>query len=427
MHFEALNKNEDFVRREFANRTFSICLYYLSSVCSEDDIFNKLITPFYQTDTSEDYKKYLYSFPNWSLPTNEAAAIEQMLDGNVMILMNENMISISSMKSFNSRAVSESTEENVLQGPKDGLSENINTSINLIRNRYKSESLRIESHRAGSKSNIKLMLLFDEQLTDTNELKELKEKLSKIQIDLLQSAGQLQKCLINNRFNLFPLFLTTERPDRVVKKLSEGNIVMLIEGSSWALIGPATFFDFFKSMDDPVQMPIIGQFLLFIRYVALLITLILPALYISIISYSPDLLKVQFVLLVAGSRMSVPFPSYIEIMFMLILTEFLIEASIRLPKTISPTATTVGGLILGQAATEAGLVAEVMIIVISAVAISNFVIPVNSMHQAIRIIRYPLIIMASFLGTIGLVIGVLALIAYLCNLRSLGKPYMKIL
>jgi spore germination protein len=107
---------------------------------------------------------------------------------------------------------------------------------------------------------------------------------------------------------------------------------------------------------------------------------VLPALFIAIFSYSPDLLKVQFALLVAGSRMSVPFPSYIEIMFMLIMTEFLIEASIRLPKTISPAATTVGGLILGEAATQAGLVAGVMIIIISPVAISNFVVPVNAVH-----------------------------------------------
>ncbi|WP_208403547.1 spore germination protein [Paenibacillus sp. BK720] len=421
-----MNKNEDFARRDFENRNFAIRFYYLTSVCSEDDIFDKLITPFYQTDTSDDFARYLQSFPDWSRPSGEAEATERMLDGYVLILLNGTMLSVC-MKSFQSRTVSESTEENILQGPKDSLNENIKISINMIRSRYKSESLRMESHLAGSKSKIKLMLLFDEQLTDNGTLAELKDRLAKVQADLVQSAGQLQKCLIHNRFNLFPLFMTTERPDRVVKNLSEGKIVILIEGSSWALIGPATFFDFFKSMDDPVHLPIISKFMVCIRYVALLITLVLPALYISIISYSPDLLKVQFALLVAGSRMSVPFPSYVEIMFMLIMTEFLIEASIRLPKTISPTATTVGGLILGQAATEAGLVAEVMIIVISAVAISNFVIPVNSMHQAIRVIRYPLVILASFLGTVGVVIGILALMAYLCNLRSLGKPYMKLL
>nr|WP_243865277.1 spore germination protein [Paenibacillus lupini] len=421
-----MNKNEDFLKREFNNRNFSILLYYLSTVCKEDDIFDKLISPFYHTELSDDYLKYLLSFPNGLKVTQESEAAEQILDGNVMIYINGLLISVG-MKDFKSRAIMESTEENVLQGPKDGLSENINVSINLIRSRYKRESLRTESHSAGSKSKIKLMLIYDAQIADKPALHELKEKLSNIQVDLIQSAGQLQKNIIRSTFNIFPLFMTTERPDRVVKNLSEGKIVVLIEGSSWALIGPATFFDFFESMDDPVQMPLIGQFLVFIRYVALLITLVLPALYIAIISYSPDLLKIQFALLVAGSRMSVPFPSYVEIMFMLIMTEFLIEASIRLPKTVSSTATTVGGLILGQAATEAGLVAEVMIIVISAVAISNFVIPVNSMHQAIRVIRYPLIIMASLLGTIGVVIGLLALIAYLCNLRSLGRPYMKLL
>nr|WP_236587819.1 spore germination protein [Tumebacillus amylolyticus] len=421
-----MQKNEDFLTREFEKNKFTICLYYFASVCNEADIFKKLISTFYRTESAADYETYLKSFPNWSVRSSEAEAIEKMLDGHVIISIHEQMISVS-MRNFMSRSVDVSTDENILQGPKDGLSENIETSLNLIRNRYKRKTLLVESHFVGNDSNIKLIVLFDETLAETTTLATLKEKLSQLQMTILQSAGQLQKNLIHNKFNLFPLFLTTERPDRVVKNLAEGKIVILLEGSSWGLIGPVTFFDFFKSMDDTVQMPIIGKFLLTLRYVALLITLILPALYISIISYSPDVLKVQFALLVAGSRMTVPFPSYIEIMFMLILTEFLIEASIRLPKTISPTATTVGGLILGQAATEAGLVANVMIIVISVVAISNFVVPVNAMHQAIRIIRYPLILLASFLGTIGVVVGLLALLAYLCSLRSLGKPYMKLL
>ncbi|SEO01583.1 spore germination protein [Paenibacillus sp. OV219] len=426
MRFESLRSNEDFFTRKFEKSNYAISLYYFTSVCNEDDIFKKLISAFYNSESADAYELYVRSFPSWTLITSDADAIQSLLDGSVAVMLNEKLFMIE-MKNFIARAVEVSTEENVLQGPKDGLSENLDTSINLIRNRYKSQALHAESHYAGNKSNTKLIMMYDDQLVEPNDLALFKEKVAKVQVDIVQSAGQLQKCLIQNKLNLFPLFLTTERPDRVVKSLSEGKIILLLEGSSWALIGPVTFFDFFKSMDDPVQMPIIGQFLVSIRYIALMITLVLPALYISIISYSPDLLKVQFALLVAGSRMSVPFPSYIEIMFMLIMTEFLIEASIRLPKTISPTATTVGGLILGQAATSAGLVADVMIIVISAVAISNFVVPVNAMHQAIRIIRYPLIILASFLGTIGVVVGLLALVAYLCSLKSLGKPYMKLL
>ncbi|AZN41249.1 spore germination protein [Paenibacillus albus] len=426
MRFESLRSNEDFITRKFEKSDYSMCLYYFCTVCNEEDIFKKLIPAFYNSDSAAAYELYVRSFPSWALAASDADAIPKLLSGSVAVMLNEQLFLVE-IKNYITRAVDISTEENVLQGPKDGLSENLDTSINLIRNRYRSEALRAESHHAGNKSNTKLVMMFDEQLIDKADLAAFKLKVAKVQVDIVQSAGQLQKNLIQNKLNLFPLFLTTERPDRVVRSLSEGKIILLLEGSSWALIGPVTFFDFFKSMDDPVQMPIIGQFLVSIRYIALLITLVLPALYISIISYSPDLLKVQFALLVAGSRMSVPFPSYIELIFMLIMTEFLIEASIRLPKTISPTATTVGGLILGQAATQAGLVADVMIIVISAVAISNFVVPVNAMHQAIRIIRYPLILFASFLGTIGVVVGLLALVAYLCSLKSLGRPYFKLL
>ncbi|MGZ4134787.1 MAG: spore germination protein [Tumebacillaceae bacterium] len=142
--------------------------------------------------------------------------MEKILDGSVMIAINEKTISIS-MKNFVFRDVSESTEENILQGPKDSLSENIETSLNLIRNRYKRKTLLAERHTVGNISNIKLIVLYDEHPAETTVVAHFKEKIQNIQVDLLQSAGQLQKCLIQNKFNLFPLFLTTERPDRNVK------------------------------------------------------------------------------------------------------------------------------------------------------------------------------------------------------------------
>jgi hypothetical protein len=425
LKFEEFQKNVDFQERELKKLDTKVTIFYLNSVCDEKKIAKELISPFYDKIQIVDYENYLQSFPNWSIEKDEKQAAEKILNGNVIIKLSGNVYSIS-MKSFNSRAVSESTEENVLQGPKDGLSEKVDTSLNLIRNRYRNQTLRAENHLLGDISKTKIILLYDENLVDQIVLKHVTTILPKLKVDVLQSAGQLQKLLLDSRWSLFPLYLTTERPDRIVKNLAEGKIAFLLEGSSWSLIGPATFFDFFKSMDDNIQLSVVGKFLLLIRYIALLNTIFLPALYVAIISFSPDILQVQFALLIAGSRMSVPFPSYLEILFMMLMTEFLIEASIRLPKTISPTATTVGGLILGQAATQAGLVASVMIIVMSSVALSNFVIPVNAMHQAIRVIRYPLILLGSLFGTIGVVVGAMALLAYLCSLRSLGKPYMRL-
>ncbi len=426
MKLKELLKNDDFIQRKVSKDTSEkITLFYFKSICDEKKINDNIISSFYGTTHMAEFEEYIMSFEEWSLIEEEKIAVEKVFSGCLIIMLEHKFYSVK-LENFETRAISETTDESVLQGPKDSLSENVGTSLNIIRNRYREETLVAKNKKLGENTKTNIILLYDENLCDHQVLTYLYSKLKDVEVDLLQSAGQLQRVLMDNRWCPFPLFLTTERPDRVVSNLSQGKIIFLIEGSSWALLGPTRFYDFFKSMDDPVELPVVGNFLISIRYIALMITLFLPAFYVAVISYSPEILKVQFALLIAGSRISVPFPSYSEVIFMMLIVEFLGEASIRLPRNISSSATTVGGLILGQAASQAGLIGNVMIVVIAAVALSIFVIPINAMHQAIRVIRYPLIILGSLLGSIGVLIGAFALIAYLCNLRSLGKPYMQL-
>lgn len=181
-----------------------------------------------------------------------------------------------------------------------------------------------------------------------------------------------------------------------------------------------------SSMDDLYLPYWVSKGLQFLRYVSLFLTITLPALYIAVISFNPGFFRVQLTLSIAGSRADVPYPSYIEVIFMLFMTEALTEASIRLPKFIGGTATTVGGLILGQAAEQAGLVSSIMIIVTSAVTISNFVIPISTMSFAVRVVRYPLILLSTLYGLVGLIVGLFWVAGFLVDQRSFGKPYFKI-
>lgn len=420
-----LEVNDDFIQREVVKGNIKITLFYFQSLCDEKRINEDVISAFYEKELSKGFEEYIKSFEDWSFIKDVDEAIEKVFSGCIILLMKNRIYSIN-FANFESSTINESTDESVLQGPKDSLSEKVSVSLNLIRNRYRKETLIAKNHKIGRASKTNLTVLYDDNLCDRSALLHLNRKLENIDVDLVQAAGQLQKLLMDCKWCPFPLFLTTERPDRVALNLSQGKIVILVEGSSWVLIGPSSFFDFFKSMDDPIELPIVGRFLISIRYIALMITLFLPALYVAIISFSPEILKVQFALLIAGSRISVPFPSYAEIIFMMLMVEFLSEASIRLPRTVSSSATTVGGLILGQTASQAGLIGNVMIVVTSAVALTTFVIPINTMHQAIRVTRYPIVLLGSLFGSIGVLLGAFALIAYLCNLRSLGKPYMQL-
>lgn len=315
--------------------------------------------------------------------------------------------------------------ESALQGPQMALSEDLNKSLNLIRSMYPAPELATEEYTVGYTSKTPLYILFDQRHVDPLILDNVRKKLATINVDMVHASGELEKLLVGKRRHLFPTVLISERPDRVARALGKGKVIVLIKGSMFALIMPASFFEFMHAIEDNYEAYWMTRFLIFLRFASIVLTITLPALYIAVVSYNPELFRVQLAFSIAASRSAVPYPSFIEVFIMLFMIETLIEASIRLPRYIGSTATTVGGLILGQAAQQAGLVSSIMIIVTSVVAISNFVIPINSLSFAIRFLKYPLIAAAIFFGLSGVVIGLFVYIAYLCNLRSFGKPYFR--
>src|SRR5699024_3462119 len=151
----------------------------------------------------------------------------------------------------------------------------------------------------------------------------------------------------------------------------------------------------------------------------------LPAIYVGVTSYTPDILRTELALTVAASSIGVPYPSFIEVFFMLIFIELLTEASLRLPNSISATATTVGGLILGTAAVEAALTSNIMGIVVSLVSISTFVIPISEMNYAVRVCRFLLLLYTTVFGLAGMLLGMLGLLLFLVNKDSFGEPYLR--
>lgn len=202
--------------------------------------------------------------------------------------------------------------------------------------------------------------------------------------------------------------------------------MLLLNGTPFAIIVPAVLFDFLASMDDIYDIPWFSRPLMILRYIGAFITISLPALYVATVSYNPEIFRAQLAIEIAGSRAAVPYPSFYEVFLMMFLIESLTEASIRLPKYIGSMATTVGGLILGQAAQMAGLVSSIMIIVASVVAISNFMIPINTMNFALRVIKFPLVVLAIFFGLTGVLTGVFCFLVYAVSLRSFGRPYLKL-
>ncbi|OMF92391.1 spore germination protein [Paenibacillus sp. FSL R7-0273] len=399
-------------------------LLYVKSITDPQIINRSIIAPFYEMNDPAAYAEYLAHYPGSEAVDEGKQVLDLMLGGYACVEVERRLIYFDALKAETS-SVSETVTESITQGPSDALTENLAVNLNLIRRRYQSAELKMESMLIGNISRTKTAILYDDSRVNHQVLDELRERLGTLRIDILQASGELEKYISSDKIRIFPKTIVTERPDRVVFNLAEGKIAILLDTTGFAIILPVIFNDFFVAMDDKIQLPFVGRFLKLLRIMGVAMTLWLPALYVAFTSYNPEIIRVQIALLIAGSRATVPYPSFVEVLIMLIMMEFLTEASLRLPRAIGPTATTVGGLILGQAATAAGLVGNIMIILVSVVAISNFMIPLNMMSFSIRVLKYLFVMAAAAVGLVGVVVCLVGFTMYLCSQRSFGQPYFK--
>ncbi|MBM7565439.1 spore germination protein [Paenibacillus sacheonensis] len=412
----------DLTLNRLQNGNLVIEVAYIATLCDESKVSDFILVPFAKQEIPfEDAVKRNPSFKRLDDPAKWA---ETILHGFVLLQLNGVVYKLDVARIIRNENP-QTMVETVIMGPQIALSEDLIDSVNIIRSRYPSEELSVEERTIGTISKTRLLLVFDKHRVDANVLSSIREKLERISDPIFTATGELVRSL-GDRYRLFPSMMVTERPDRVCTGIEDGKVILLLQGSMFAIVLPSTFFDFMHAVDDSYDSFWMTRAMIVLRYFAALLTITLPALYVAIMSYNPELFRVQLTFSISGSRSAVPYPSFVEVFIMLFMIESLIEASVRLPKYIGSTATTVGGLILGQAAQQAGLVSSIMIIVTSVVAISNFVIPVNNMSTAIRFLKYPLIIPAIFFGISGVALGMFCYLIYLSDLRSFGKPYFRL-
>jgi spore germination protein KA len=400
-------------------------LMYNVSLCDSNKLYTFIRVPFAEKRSLAEFARYMKDLAETVEATDTESLQQKVHEGYALMFMEEQILAFKAVKEIGNQQ-GPSQVEGTMNGPQNAFTEDNETNVSIIRQRYPSADLIVENLTAGKMTQTKISLLYDSTVVNQTALSHVKARMKEVDASVVQGANQLYLLLNRQKYSLFPTMLHTDRPDRTVLNLSNGKIVFIVQGAPFAMIGPAVFYDFVSAMDDVYMNYWITRFTVFLRYLSIIFTLFLPAIYVAAVSFNPEMFRVQLSLSIAGSRAAVPYPSFIEVLIMLFMIEALTEASIRLPKYIGQTSATVGGLILGQAAQQAGLVSSVLIIVISLVAISSFVIPVNPMFYTIRVVRYPLILMASLLGVTGLAGGFFILLIWLANLRSFGQPYFRI-
>ncbi|MBP1933663.1 spore germination protein [Ammoniphilus resinae] len=322
-----------------------------------------------------------------------------------------------------SRSIEQSVTETVIYGAKDSFSEQIDDNITLIRRRLPLTELKTEKFHIGYLSQTQVILIYIEGLTNPEFISEARNKISTINYDQFLDSSQVAAFMDDHPHSIFPQFLQTDRPDACTYALGEGKVAILVNNTPFALLAPITFFHLFQSPEDYFLRWSIASFLRLIRYISFVISLVLIPLYVALTTHHYQMIPLQMLYVLLESRSKLPFSPFWEALMMLVILEIIKEASLRMPTKTSQTLGVIGGIVIGQAAVEAGFASKILIVLMGISAIAFFLVPNYLMTKANVLIQFGFLVLAWGLGIVGITFGTILILAHLNRLTSLKQPY----
>ncbi|NPV89235.1 MAG: spore germination protein [Firmicutes bacterium] len=322
------------------------------------------------------------------------------------------------------RQVSQPVMETTVRGPQAAFNEDLRTNIALLRKFLPTSRLALENFKIGELSKTEVSMVYLKGYVKTELIEEVKSRIQRIKTDAAQDSGYIEEFIQDNRWSVFAAIEPTERPDRLAGYLVEGYVGLLFDTTPFALTLPTTLASQVQSPDDYMNRYWFSSFIRLLRWGGLAFSLMLPSFYISVTTFHQELIPTPLLLSVAAARERVPFPGFMEALFMELTFEILREAGVRIPKSFGQTISIVGAIVIGQAAVSAGLVSPVMVIVVALTAIASYTIPSVTLANSVRILRFPLMMASAFMGLFGMMVGLSILAYHLCSLRSFGVPYL---
>jgi len=323
-----------------------------------------------------------------------------------------------------SRAIESPSTENVLRGAISAFNEDLDTNIGLVKKHMLSEQLRIRPYIFGQDQRRRTVLLYMEGKVHEHLLRSILRKIESRKATDIPDLQALSDLLGFPKWTLFTRFNTTELPQDAAYALRNGKAVLLLDRFPFAVVLPSLLSDMYISENDRNSPSVFRLFFQVLRILGILTNILMPGLYVALVSVNPEVLRIELALSIAGSREGVPYPALIETLLMLFVLELTLESSIRLPKSIGPTITMIGGIILGQAVVQAKLVSNILIIVLAATTIANFTVIGFHNANAIRLYKYLLLVLSAMYGVLGLFVGIVLICAYLGHVNSFGIPYL---
>lgn len=417
-------------RSFFIGRKDKALLIYIDGLSNIQELDDNVLSPLMQITEEELYNiKSLIETKISVSSVKEVSTFSEVLkeisSGNPVILVDKRKTGFSlGLPKWETRSIEEASAEMVVKGPREAFVETLRVNTSLLRRKIRSPELKIQSMEIGRYTKTNVVISYLEGVADKELIEEAKNRLSRIDIDGILESGMIEEFIEDNPYSPFPQVLSTERPDVVIAALLEGRVAILVDGTPFSIILPTTLYSLLQSAEDYYGRFMIGTVIRWLRYLFLVISLLLPALYVAVITYHQEMVPTTLLISMAASRERIPFPALVEVLIMEITFEALREAGLRLPKQVGAAVSIVGALVIGEAAVSAGIVSAPMVIVVSITGIASFTIPRYSAAIAIRMLRFPMVLLAGTLGLLGIMLGIITIIIHLCTLRSFGVPYL---
>jgi spore germination protein KA len=352
-------------------------------------------------------------------------AINAVLSGDAVIFFgNVTEAIVIGARGWANSGVNEPVSESVIKGPHEGFTETLRINTSLLRRKIKHPSLRLISLKVGDLTNTDLVVTYIDKIASPDVVSEVLRRLGTIKMDGVLGNGYIEEMIEDFPYSPFPQIAYTERPDVLAGKLLEGKVGIMLDGTPIVLVVPAILTQFLSVNEDYYQRAISAILFRFVRYLGAFVALLAPSIYIAVTTFHQEIIPTDLLMSISAGRQGVPFPALLEALSMTVVLEILQEAGLRLPKPIGQTIGIVGALIIGDAAVKASLVSPLMVIIIGITAVASYAIPYYDLSLAVRLIRFPLMLLAGILGFFGVSVGLYVIIIHLLSLRSFGVPYI---
>ena len=421
----------DFVVRQLSCQGFTLYAYAIDGLTSGGDTSEYVFKPLAEHLTG-DTIQLLYDnalrggvYNSVAVPCKDLEdAAMKLVNGFCVVLFPGAGAIAFEVKTGEKRGPSAPEVENTVKGAKDGLVETIRTNTSLIRRHLRTPALRLDETKVGRRSLTNVTVAWIEGITSPELVKRMKKRLDSIDVDALITPGAVEEYVTGSRATAFPLLQYTERADTFCLGLLDGRVGLLVDGLPLGYLAPVDLECLMESTEDLSRDYVSASCVRVLRYGALMLSLLLPGFYIALTVFHQQMIPLPLLRAMIESKKDVPFPSALEVLGLLIAFELLQETGIHLPQAVGQSVSTVGGIVVGTAAVEAGLISPAALIVVSIAGICGFVLPNRDLAEAVRVWRFGLGILGAAAGLFGVTLGLIGLAIHLGGLSSLDVPYL---